>query len=356
MTMNVTIAALVSLIASDDSPVTSASVTSSLLQSISSSSNNSVVVINPDALTQAQNLDAKSSLVKRKLPLCGVPFTIKLHIDVANLTSSNGIRVHTPTSNAPVVQALLDAGAIILGKTNIPVTCADYQSYNPHFGTTLNPLDPTVSPGGSSGGSASAVAECLTSCCLGTDIGGSVRVPASFCGVFSHKPSWGIISKGQGSSTNAPKDMSTTGPITRNSEDLKIVFEVLASNQSPGREQYSGLKNAILPPSILPSNNSLANVSVAVWSDDESCPVDSSVSSAISKTVALLKTQGASVTFTKPAFDSEHMLKVYRVAVAAAMASEATPETLSQFAAEADTNDEAKVRLGLLNALSFIQS
>ncbi|GMH90617.1 hypothetical protein TrVE_jg5946 [Triparma verrucosa] len=333
-----TIASLAKSISSDSSAVTSAQVVSAHLALIDASSNNSVVVKNPRALDHARQHDLLSQAQKQALPLGGVPVTIKLHIDVAGLISSDGVRQYTPASNSPVIDALVKAGAIILGKTNVPVTCADYQSYNSIFGTTKNPLDSDLSPGGSSGGSASAVAEKLTQCCIGTDIGGSVRVPASFCGVFSHKPSWGIISKQQ-SHPKAPKDMSTTGPIARNARDLATVFDVLASNDSPGREQFSGLRNAILPRSRI---SSLSGVSVAVWSDDESCPVSASVSSAIKKTVALLKSQGAKVKFTKPAFDSEHMLKVYRVAVAAAMASEASPESLSKFRLEADTNEEAK--------------
>jgi amidase len=146
-------------------------------------------------------IDGLSPAEKQALPLCGVPITIKEHINVAGLISTGGSETHPGTEaekSAPVVTALEAAGAIVIGKTNIPLYCADYQSYNKVYGRTSNPHDLALTPGGSSGGSSAAVCAGLVSICIGTDIGGSVRVPAHFCGIFAHKPTWGLISKEQG--------------------------------------------------------------------------------------------------------------------------------------------------------------
>jgi amidase len=100
------------------------------------------------------------------------------------------MRGNIATNNAVCIQRLIDAGAVVFGKTNVPVDLADFQSYNPIYGTTHNPWDHTRTPGGSSGGSAAALAAGLTGLEMGSDIGGSIRNPSHFCGVFGHKPSW----------------------------------------------------------------------------------------------------------------------------------------------------------------------
>ena len=99
----------------------------------------------------------------------------------------------TPTQNALAVERLLDAGVVLFGKTNVPLYLADWQSYNAIYGTTNNPWDLTRTPGGSSGGSAAALAAGLTGLEAGSDIGSSIRNPAHYCGVFGHKPTWGIV-------------------------------------------------------------------------------------------------------------------------------------------------------------------
>jgi len=247
-------------------------------------------------------------------PLLGLPMTVKLHIDVAGMVTCDGVSCHEAEHDAPVVQALKNAGAIIVGKTNVPATCSDYQTYNPHYGLTKNPHDLDLTPGGSSGGSAAAVAACLTVACIGTDIGGSVRVPASFCGVFAHKPTWGLISKAQGVGSSPPSDMSTTGPIARSAEDLKIIFGVLADQEGQGREEFAGLRNAALMDASL---SSLEGCRVAVWRDDNACPVDKEVTEALELTISMLRECGAIVVDRKPDIFSEELFSCYRKAVAA---------------------------------------
>ncbi|HRK68762.1 MAG TPA: amidase family protein, partial [Hyphomonas sp.] len=128
--------------------------------------------------------------------LLGVPMTVKESNDVEGLPSTWGFEsfanVDAPR-DAVVVQRLKAQGAVILGKTNVPVALGDWQSENPVYGRTLNPYDPARSPGGSSGGAAAALATGMVPLEIGSDIGGSIRMPSHMCGVFGHKPTWGIV-------------------------------------------------------------------------------------------------------------------------------------------------------------------
>lgn len=171
-------------------------------------------------------------------PLYGVPMTVKESFDVAGLPTCWGHetwRNQVAGRDAWVVRRLKAAGAIVLGKTNVPVDLSDWQSFNPVYGRTCNPHDPARSPGGSSGGSAAAVAAGMVPCEFGTDIGGSVRVPAHFCGVWGHKSSWGLVSKhGHDHPVMAGRDahdgvLSIAGPLARNPEDLALLLELTAA-------------------------------------------------------------------------------------------------------------------------------
>jgi len=131
-------------------------------------------------------------------PLHGVPITVKESYDVAGLPTTWGLpslRDHVAAENALAVDRLVGAGAVLFGKTNVPLYLADWQSFNAIYGTTNNPWDLARAPGGSSGGSAAALAAGLTGLEAGSDIGSSIRNPAHFCGVFGHKPSWGIVAE-----------------------------------------------------------------------------------------------------------------------------------------------------------------
>src|SRR5215468_5172781 len=129
-------------------------------------------------------------------PLHGVPMTIKESYDVVGMPTTWGIpdlKDNLPPRSALAVDRLLGAGAVLFGKTNVPIYLADYQSYNAIYGVTNNPWDLSRSPGGSSGGSAAALAAGLTGLEAGSDIGSSIRNPAHYCGVFGHKPTWGVV-------------------------------------------------------------------------------------------------------------------------------------------------------------------
>ena len=168
-------------------------------------------------------------------PLFGVPMTIKESFDIAGLPTCWGHEEYADqiaSRDAKVVSQLKAAGAIFLGKTNVPPDLADWQSNNPVYGRTNNPHDHERSPGGSSGGAAAAVASGMVTCEYGTDIGGSVRVPAHFCGLWGHKTSWGLVSKhGHDHPAMAGGDahdgaLSIAGPLARNAADLRLLLEL----------------------------------------------------------------------------------------------------------------------------------
>ncbi|MEO1048314.1 MAG: amidase family protein [Pseudomonadota bacterium] len=183
-------------------------------------------------------------------PLYGVPMTVKESFDVEGLPSCwehEGLD-YTAPRDSELVRRLKAAGAVIVGKTNIPVDLSDWQSFNPVYGRTKNPHDTSRSPGGSSGGSAAAVASGMVAGEYGTDIGGSVRVPAHFCGVWGHKTTWGLVSKkGHDHPLMARRPgfvaahdgaLSIAGPLTRNADDLRLLTQLgaqyaLEENRKP---------------------------------------------------------------------------------------------------------------------------
>lgn len=190
-------------------------------------------------------------------PLFGVPMTIKESFDVAGLPTTWGhprFKDMIAPQDALLVQRLKAAGAVIIGKTNVPVDLTDWQSFNPVYGRTLNPHNPDRSPGGSSGGSAAAVASGIVPCDYGTDIGGSVRVPAHFCGVWGHKTTWGLVpktghdhpamSRQAGFVAAADGPLSIAGPLARNAADLAVLVEVGA--EFPLRRRAKPLKDCRL--------------------------------------------------------------------------------------------------------------
>lgn len=162
--------------------------------------------------------------------LHGVPMTIKEAYDIEGLPTTWGVpemKDNIATRDADSVRRLKGAGAVFFGKTNVPLNLADFQSFNDIYGTTNNPWDLERIPGGSSGGSAAALAAGLTGLEAGSDIGGSIRNPAHFCGVYGHKPTWGIVSD-EGHSlpeTYGPADIAVVGPMSRSAEDLALSID-----------------------------------------------------------------------------------------------------------------------------------
>ena len=188
------------------------------------------------AAEAARRADARLAAGERG-PLLGVPMTIKESFNLAGTPTTWGLLEHrnfVAAEDALAVQRLKAAGAVILGKTNVPVALADWQSYNDIYGVTNNPHDLSRSPGGSSGGSSAALAVGYGALSIGSDIGGSLRVPAHFCGIFAHKPTFALAPPRGHSFPGAPPlpgsiDLSVIGPMARSAGDLEVLLEAIVA-------------------------------------------------------------------------------------------------------------------------------
>lgn len=297
---------------------------------------NAVVTLAADeARAKAAAIDEARAGGREVGLLAGVPVTIKDAIATAGIRSTGGateLRDHVPTVDATVVDTIRRAGAVVFGKTNVPRWSGDYQSYNEIFGTTNNPWDLTRTPGGSSGGPAAAVAMGFTGFEIGTDIGGSVRVPSSFCGIYGHKPSFGTIATfgylDNPTSHRNVADVNVFGPMARSVDDLELLLGLLAG---PGPDDAVAWKLELPPPRAI----RLGDFRVAAWLDDEFCPVDSSVAAVMTSAVDALERAGARIDHQRrPTID----------------AADAASEGLQLIAAATDisqTPDEEAARYGL---------
>jgi len=257
---------------------------------------NAIVTLAPErARAEAAVIDDARSRGEDLGPLAGVPITIKDALATAGIRSTGGateLAEFVPDTDAAAVATVREAGAVVFAKTNVPRWSGDYQSYNDMFGTTNNPWDLSRTPGGSSGGPGAAVAMGFTAFEIGTDIGGSVRVPSSFCGIYGHKPSFGVIpTHGYLDSVRFHRnvaDVNVLGPMARSIDDLDLLFGLLAQ---PNPDDAVGWK-LDLP---APRARELGDFRVAAWLDDEFCPVDSSVSDVLHGVVAALEAAGAHI-------------------------------------------------------------
>jgi amidase len=196
------------------------------------------------ARARADAADAARARGEPLGPLHGLPMTIKESYNLAGAPSTWGVpelRGNLADEDALAVQRLKAAGANVFGKTNVPLRLADFQSYNDIYGTTENPWCKGRTPGGSSGGSAAALAAGLTGLEIGSDIGGSIRNPAHFCGVFGHKPTWGLLPpRGHAlGGALSPTDISVIGPLARSADDLETALRLMAG---PDALEAAGLQ------------------------------------------------------------------------------------------------------------------
>ena len=292
---------------------------------------NAVVVRDVErARAHAKELDQKQQPVGR---LHGVPMTVKESFDLAGLPTTWGVpgKRDLPERDALAVRRLKAEGAVVFGKTNVPRALADWQSFNDIYGVTNNPWGVARSPGGSSGGGAAAVAAGLSALEAGSDIGGSIRQPAHACGIFGHKPSWGLLAtRGHSFMTDAAAmtDISCIGPLGRAAADIALGFDVMLG---PDPEE-TALRYA-LPAPRLPG---LHGLRVAVWPRDDAGPTEPQISAALEALAVTLRREGAKVSLTaRPDFAPREAFEVYLAVLAMALSGRASREELDEVAGRA---------------------
>jgi amidase len=245
------------------------------------------------ARVTAAQADAALARGERR-PLLGIPMTVKESYNVAGLPTTWGMpwfKDWHATEDAVAVARLKAAGAIVIGKTNVPFALGDWQSFNDIYGTTHNPWAHGRTPGGSSGGSAVSLAAGYVPLEMGSDIGGSLRAPAHYCGVFSHKPTRGVIpSRGHAvpGTTGGMPDLSVVGPLARSASDLVRAFDVVAGLDDA---EATGMRLA-LP---APRHARLREFRVLVIDSHPLLPADIDVRGALGRLADRLRAAGAHV-------------------------------------------------------------
>lgn len=268
-------------------------------------------------------------------PLHGVPMTIKESFNWAGSPTTWGIpalRDNLAAENATLVNRMLAAGVVIFGKTNVPIYLADWQSFNAIYGTTHNPWDLARTPGGSSGGSAAALAAGLTGLEAGSDIGASIRNPAHYCGIFGHKPTYGIVPpRGQAlPGVVAPSDISAVGPMARSAEDLDLSLSLMAGPDILDDAGWS----LSLP---APRHDALREFRLAVMLSDPNSEVEQAYQDRIAALAEQLAKQGATVSFeARPDIDTRRAFQLYLLLLRAATSRRQTDEEAAEFRQMAD--------------------
>ncbi|MDA1077317.1 MAG: amidase [Proteobacteria bacterium] len=294
---------------------------------------NAVVVRTFDrALKDASDADKALNAGQDLGPLHGVPMTIKESYVMANTPTTWGIpefKENVSTTDGLSVARFRAAGAHFLGKTNVPLQLGDFQSYNDIYGQTGNPFDLGRTPGGSSGGSAAALAAGLTGLEAGSDIGGSIRNPAHFCGVYGHKPTYGVIPlRGHELLPNLPDvDLAVCGPLARSAADLHSALDIMAGpiSRDIGRK-------VDLPATSLKSFKALR---VALWANEEMAPVASEISERVAEVGRILEANGAQVSTTaRPGFSTAEAHETYMTLLNAVMSMNTPDDVYAQTAAD----------------------
>lgn len=297
---------------------------------------NAIVVLDAErARTRAREADEALARGENWGPLHGVPMTIKESYNVAGTPTTNGrpeMKDNIAPADALAVERLKAAGVVLFGKSNVPLNLADFQSYNEIYGTTNNPWNPERIPGGSSGGSAAALAAGLTGFEAGSDIGGSIRNPAHYCGVYGHKPTYGLLpTRGHAlPGVVAPSDLSVIGPLGRSAADLELGVRVMAG---PDALEAAGLR-VELPE---PTQQGLGDFRVAAWKNHPSCPVNRETESRVDAVAETIAKAGGVVDFdARPEFDADKAHSVYQGLLWATMGSRSTDADFAAMVAESE--------------------
>jgi amidase len=265
---------------------------------------NAVVTLNKtEALQRAKDADVAISKGEIWGKLHGVPITIKDNYQTKGLRTTAGYKPlenNVPDHDAEIVKLLKAEGAIIIGKTNLSVLAMDMQTDNRIFGKTNNPWDTTKTSGGSSGGCATALSTGMTPLSFGNDLAGSIRLPASYCGVYGFKPSFGVVSL-HGIQTdpeekvNGLKSLAVAGPLARNIDDLELAMSIIAQTTAEDRRLIPLIKNT--------DAIDIKKLKIA-WADEfGGVPVDDEMKMKIREYISKLEKAGATVVKITPEID-----------------------------------------------------
>ena len=301
---------------------------------------NSLCVLDFDAARKrARAFDRAAGRAGAKAgALAGLPMTVKESFDIKGHPTTWGLpeyKGNRAASDAAAVERFARAGANVFGKSNVPTLLADWETNNPVYGKTVNPWDPARTPGGSSGGAAAALAAGLTGLEIGSDIGGSIRNPANYCGVYGHKPTWGICSMaGHALPGSAhPADISAIGPLARSAFDLELALGIMAG---PDAIDGAGWKLALQPP----ARKSLRGLRVAVLATHPTAETDATVQRALGRLAQFLARQGAKVSERAlPDFDLGEAHRVFIQLLRGATSARQTPAFFAQMLAAKDRLD-----------------
>ena len=283
---------------------------------------NAVVVRDAErAMARARAVDDHRAKGDELGPLAGLPMTIKDTFDVEGMPASSGLDTFRrgKRADAAVVAHVRQAGAVIWGKTNVPVMAGDFQTYNSLYGVTNNPWDLSRTSGGSSGGAAAALASGIAALEIGSDIGGSLRTPASFCGVYSHKPTWGLVSQ-LGHVPPAPgslseRDLNVVGPMARSARDLRLLLSVIEGGAAAARA-------AALP--------ELKGLRVGLWLEQPEFVLDPEVKTVLERFAGQLAGEGAEVTPLTSPVEVGPLLTAYRTLLGSLLAQDMPASRLGQ--------------------------
>lgn len=303
--------------------------------------NSMVVQLRERAMERAKKADATIASGAAVGTLHGVPVTLKESFNIVGVPTTWGIKdaaQFKPTHNSAATEKLEGAGAIVIGKTNVPVRLADWQSYNPVYGSSQNPWDLKRTPGGSTGGGAAALAAGFGFLTMGTDIGGSIRIPSHFCGVYGHKPTLELVSlRGhttppQDADVRGTSDLSVAGPMARSADDLAAALRVVG-----GQDGYETAAWKWSLPA--PRHRALKDFRIGIPGGDGICPVSSDLKEVLGAALAAIRKTGAKIDSGWPqGVDPAASLETYRTLLGANMYSRLPKEQLEPMRKEWERN------------------
>ncbi len=310
-----------------------------------------------EALVSARRADEAVARKDKRLPFVGVPVVVKESFGVAGRPCTWGVPALKNTranANSAAVQRLLDAGAVLIGATNVPFQLADFQSYNEIYGTTNNPWDVSRTPGGSSGGTAAALAAGLGFLGLGSDIGGSIRAPAHFCGIFGHKPTLDVVSflghwpGGEQWNPGFSTLLGVAGPMARTAQDLEAAMRVLGGPDAPDAVAYTW---RLIPP----RHERLRDFRIGYVFEDSTMRVSSEIKPALESAVRAFENGGARLQpGWPPGFSISELFSNWYTMVMALIFSLAPPEQQERQRAEfAAQRDDPEASAALIDFASW---